>query len=65
MTYKISVPDMHCDACVRRINAALSAAGLDFKVSLEEHTVTVSGCEHCKQTALTALDDLGFTPKFI
>lgn len=60
MLYTISVPEMHCDGCVRRINSALSAAGLDFSVSLSEHTVTVNGCEHCKNTALEELDKLGF-----
>lgn len=65
MTYKISVPDMHCDACVRRISNALSAEKIDFSVSLESHTVTVNGCEHCRQTALAVLGDLGFTPELI
>lgn len=63
MTYRISVPDMHCEGCVHRIKNALSAAGLDFEVSLDEHTVTVNGCEHCKKTAIEALCDLGFTPE--
>ncbi len=58
----ISVPDMHCDACVKRITNALDAAGLKFTVSLENKTVTIDGCEHCLKTALSELSDLGFTP---
>lgn len=59
----ISVPDMHCDACVKRITNALNVAGLKFSVSLENKTVTIDGCEHCLATALQEIEDLGFTPK--
>ncbi|MGN0452058.1 MAG: heavy-metal-associated domain-containing protein [Acutalibacteraceae bacterium] len=62
MERKISVPDMHCDACVRRITNALNNAELKFTVSLEDKTVTIDGCEHCLNTALAELEDLGFTP---
>lgn len=62
MTRKISVPDMHCENCVKRINNALTDAKLNFSVSLEEKTVTIEGCEHCLATALTEIEDLGFTP---
>ncbi|MGN0493549.1 MAG: heavy-metal-associated domain-containing protein [Acutalibacteraceae bacterium] len=62
MERKISVPDMHCDACVRRITNALNAAELKFTISLEDKTVTIDGCEHCLNTALAELEDLGFTP---
>ena len=65
MIYKINVPDMHCENCVKRINNALEAAGIKFSVSLEEKTVTVDGCEHCLSTALSELEDLGFTPEEI
>ena len=65
MIYKINVPDMHCENCVKRINNALGEAGIKFSVSLEEKTVTVDGCEHCLSTALTELEDLGFTPEKI
>ena len=65
MERKISVPDMHCENCVKRINNALNEAKLNFSVSLEEKTVTVSGCEHCLATAVTELEDLGFTPAVI
>ncbi len=63
MERKISVPDMHCDACVKRIEKALTAAGLKFSVSLEDKTVTVDGCDHCLATAVSELEDLGFTPE--
>ena len=57
----IKVADMHCEKCVERITKLLKEEGLDFKVSLEDKTVTVDGCEHCVKTAMEALDDLGFS----
>ena len=65
MERKISVPDMHCEACVKRIENALGAAKLNFSVSREEKTVPVDGCENCLNTAITELEDLGFTPAAI
>ena len=62
MERKILVPDMHCEACVKRIENALRVAQLNFTVSLEEKTVTVDGCENCLNTAIAELEDLGFTP---
>ena len=58
----ISVPDMMCENCVKRITNALTAAGLKFQVSLETKTVTIDGCDICVKTALSELEDLGFTP---
>ena len=60
---KISVPDMMCENCVRRITNALDAAELKFQVSLEDKTVTVDGCDNCVETAVSELEDLGFTPQ--
>ncbi len=62
MIHQISVPDMHCERCVERINRALGDTGIKFTVNLENKTVTVDGCEHCLKTALNELEDLGFTP---
>ncbi len=62
MLHKINVPDMHCENCVKRINNALTETGIKFSVQLENKTVTVDGCEHCLKTALSELEDLGFTP---
>lgn len=62
MLHKISVPDMQCEHCVKRINAALEETGIKFSTDLDTKTVTVDGCEHCLKTALTELEDLGFTP---
>jgi len=59
----IQVPDMHCDKCVERITKLLAEDGLDFSVSLAQKTVTVNGCEHCVQTAVEDLQDLGFNPE--
>ncbi len=63
MIYTVSVPDMHCEACVRRINSALEEAGINFGVNLEEKTVSIDGCEHCLATAISELEALGFTPE--
>ena len=60
--FKISVPDMMCENCVKRITAALTEAELKFEVTLADKTVTIDGCQHCLQTAMGELEDLGFTP---
>ncbi|MET0015710.1 cation transporter [Oscillibacter sp.] len=59
----ISVPDMMCENCVRRITDALTRANLKFQVSLEEKTVQIDGCDNCVKTAVGELEDLGFTPE--
>ena len=59
----ISVPDMMCENCVKRITNALTEAELKFSVSLADKTVTIDGCQQCVRTALSELEDLGFTPK--
>ncbi len=63
MVYKIKVEDMHCENCVKRIEKVLSETGIKFEVSLQNKTVEVDGCEHCLKTAITELEDLGFTPE--
>ena len=45
--FKISVPDMMCQNCVKRITNALNEAELKFSVELENKTVTIDGCQHC------------------
>lgn len=59
----IKVPDMLCTHCVERITNALTAADLTFTVSLEEKAVTIDGCQNCVQTAVSELEDLGFSPE--
>lgn len=59
----ISVPDMMCENCVKRITNALNEAKLTFSVSLADKTVSVDGCENCVKTAMGELEDLGFTPE--
>ena len=56
----LNVPGMHCGKCVERITNACNQAGLDFTVSLENHTVEVRGDEQAVDTAISTLDDLGF-----
>ena len=59
----IKVPDMMCENCVKRITNALTAAELKFQVSLADKNVTIDGCENCVKTAVSELEDLGFTPE--
>ena len=61
--FTISVPDMMCQNCVKRITNALNEAELKFSVELENRTVTIDGCQHCLKTAMEELEDLGFTPE--
>ena len=58
----IKVPDMMCENCVKRITNALTAAELTFRVDLAAKNVTIDGCENCVKTAVSELEDLGFTP---
>jgi copper chaperone CopZ len=60
--FKINVPDMMCENCVRRITNALTEAQLKFEVSLADKTVTIDGCQNCLNTAVSELEDLGFSP---
>ena len=59
----ISVPDMICQNCVKRITNALQEAELKFSVDLDSKTVTIDGCQHCVATAVSELEDLGFSPE--
>ena len=59
----ISVPDMMCENCVKRIPTALTAANHTFQVSLHDKTVPIDACDPCVKTALGELEDLGFTPE--
>ncbi len=61
MSTVLHVPEMHCNKCVERITNRLNEEKLDFTVSLDAKTVTVSGDEGCVKTAVSALDDLGFS----
>lgn len=56
----LKAEDMHCEKCVERITKSMTAAGLDFKVSLADKTVTIDGCGNCVAKAKEILDDLGF-----
>ncbi|MBQ3405586.1 MAG: heavy-metal-associated domain-containing protein [Oscillospiraceae bacterium] len=56
----LSVPEMHCEHCVSRIDKALKDAGLEFTVSLKDKTVSVVGDEDEISCAISELDDLGF-----
>lgn len=62
---KISVPDMMCENCVKRITDALTKDALSFEVSLAGKCVTIDGCKNCVETAVSNLEDLGFTPEIL
>ena len=59
----ISVPDMMCENCVKRITNALNEAELKFSVDLASKTVAIDGCQHYVATAISELEDLGFSPE--
>lgn len=59
-TTVLHVPDMHCNACVARIDVALKVLNLTYAVSLEDKTVSVRGGKKELGAAKKALDDLGF-----
>ena len=59
----IKVPEMMCQNCVKRITAALTEAELKFAVDLDTKTVSIDGCQHCVATAVSELEDLGFSPE--
>ena len=63
MATVLTVPDMHCEMCVKRVTEALTKASLKFEVSLENKTVTIDGPAGDVSTAITELDDLGFPAK--
>lgn len=65
MEFKIKVEDMHCEHCVARIDAALNEVAIKHQINLDEKVVIIDGCEHCLKTALTEIEDLGFTPEKI
>lgn len=65
MEFKIKVEDMHCEHCVARINNALNEVGIKNEINLEQKTVIIDGCEHCLKTAISEIEDLGFTPEIV
>lgn len=65
MKFEIKVPDMHCQHCVARIDNALNEVEIKHEINLEEKLVIIDGCEHCLKTAISEIEDLGFTPEII
>lgn len=59
----LTVPDMHCENCVKRITNALNEAKLSFSVSLKDQTVTIEGDDSAVSSAVSALEDIGFEAK--
>lgn len=57
----LKVEEMHCEKCVERITNALRETEIEFEISLSDKTVTIDGCEHCVETVVAELADLGFS----
>ena len=57
----LSVPDMHCPNCVKRIQKSFDGEGLKCTIDLDKRTVTVEDGE--VTAAIELLDDLGFEAK--
>jgi len=57
----LSVPDMHCNMCVKNVTNALDKAGIKHSpVSLQTKSVDVEGSDADIKKACSALDDIGF-----
>jgi len=57
----LSVPDMHCNMCVKNVTKALDTAGIGHgPVSLETKSVDINGDDTAVKKACAALDDIGF-----
>lgn len=57
----LSVPDMHCNMCVKNVTKALDRAGIAHSpVSLDTKSVDIEGDAETIKKACTVLDDAGF-----
>lgn len=56
----LSVPEMMCSNCVKRINTALGSTELKYSVSLDDKTVTIDGGPDCAARAAEKLEEIGF-----
>lgn len=62
MSKKISVPDMHCEKCVKRIAEALNKAKIEAEVNLQAKSVDIKNDADLKN-ALNEIYELGFSPE--
>ncbi len=62
MSKKISVPDMHCEKCVKRITEALNKAKIEAEVNLQAKSVDIKNDADLKN-ALNEIYELGFSPE--
>ncbi len=56
----LKVPDMNCEHCVSRITKALEEQKLNFKVSLGDKTVEIDGDKTAVNSAIAAMDGIGY-----
>ena len=59
----LSVPDMKCANCVKKIDEALTQADLKHEINLEDKTVSIDGCDNCLTKAFDIVKNLGFAPE--
>lgn len=62
MSKKISVSDMHCEKCVKRITEALNKAKIEAEVNLQAKSVDIKNDTDLKN-ALNEIYELGFSPE--
>ncbi|PKM72560.1 MAG: metal-binding protein [Firmicutes bacterium HGW-Firmicutes-16] len=56
----LKVPDMNCEHCVSRITKVLEEQKLNFKVSLGDKTVEIDGDKTAINSAISAMDGIGY-----
>ncbi len=56
----LSVPEMMCNNCVKRVTNALNGQNMKFTVSLDSKTVELDEGEDRVPAAIAALDEIGF-----
>ncbi|AMC93917.1 copper resistance protein CopZ [Erysipelothrix larvae] len=55
------VPDMKCQNCVKHISEELDNTRVDYEISLENKTVSVSGDNDAIHAAKNAIRNAGYT----
>ncbi|NLL55753.1 MAG: heavy-metal-associated domain-containing protein [Clostridiales bacterium] len=55
----LKVADISCQACVNNISRTLEAEGIEFIISLEEKSVTVTD-DQTAERVIAILDEIGF-----
>ena len=65
MIYKLSIPDMMCGHCEKRITEAVEAAGGKVEeVNIEAHTIKIN-TDLSADRIIVLIDDAGYSAKVI